>query len=168
MFPLPLLVSSPRFLQQIKPNYSCWMRGLPPRPVSILFLVIMTALLERHVANWCFCCFRFKEVFGQLQEQPWGRADGGEGRTRGRWYRDVTFDPGSREKRHLHFSQHVYKDCLNTHASHICSYKILSWYPAAALIPLQWKQCSIFFIMLYHLWLDTTELITIICKKKRC
>lgn len=25
------------------------MRGLPPRPVSILFLVVMTALLERHV-----------------------------------------------------------------------------------------------------------------------
>uniref|UniRef100_A0A8C4DQL3 non-specific serine/threonine protein kinase n=1 Tax=Dicentrarchus labrax TaxID=13489 RepID=A0A8C4DQL3_DICLA len=51
VFPLPLLVSSPRFLQQIKPNYSCRMRGLPPRPVSILFLVVMTVLLERHVAD---------------------------------------------------------------------------------------------------------------------
>lgn len=80
MFPLPLLVSSPRFLQQIKPNYSCRMCGLPPRPVSILFLVVMTVLLERHVwstEKLMFPVVQIKEKSGQLPEQRQERASVG-------------------------------------------------------------------------------------------
>lgn len=143
------------------------MRGLPPRPVSILFLVIMTALLERHVANWCFCCFRFKEVFGQLQEQPWGSADGGEGRTRGRWYRAVTFDPGSREKKTLAlFPTFVQRLPQHTHITHMFLQDTVL-VSCGSPVSFALETVFYFFFIMHNLWLDTRELITIICKKKK-
>lgn len=68
MFPLPLFVSSPRILLQIKPNYSCRMHGLPPRPVSILFLVVMT-VVGATCCELMFLLFRFKEASRNLQVQ---------------------------------------------------------------------------------------------------
>lgn len=52
------------------------MRGLSPRPVSILFLVVMTVLLEQHVAYGCFCCSDLRKSPDSCEEEPtWGKEE---------------------------------------------------------------------------------------------